>query len=100
MQLTLVTILPSVLLSDALAHPRAAGTIGGAAPLVINTGEKDRPFEVNGSTFTALAAALQRSCDIQKNACFDQANAGKASFSTSDCESQHSKLARPNDPSA
>ena len=91
MQIALVVILSFLVSSYALVLPRAFGTLGGTAPPVIKTSEKDRPFEVDGDTFTDRASALQRSCDIQKNKCSDEANAGKASFSTNDCETQHSK---------
>ncbi|KAL1966873.1 hypothetical protein VTN77DRAFT_3838 [Rasamsonia byssochlamydoides] len=47
---------------------------GAAAPPVTNSGDAQRPFEVNGDTFVNLSAALQRSCDIQFNACADIAN--------------------------
>lgn len=55
------------------------GALGGAAPPVTNTGDAKRPFATNGDTFVALNGALGRSCDVQKNACARQANAGDAS---------------------
>lgn len=44
------------------------GTKGGAPPPVIQSTE-DRTFSVNGDTFVNSGAALQRSCDVQNNAC-------------------------------
>ncbi|TAQ91578.1 hypothetical protein B7494_g52 [Chlorociboria aeruginascens] len=63
------------------------GTLGGAAPPVIQS-SGDRPFEVNGATFVNAAAALQRSCSVQNNACSDAANAGTISggFRTGKCK--------------
>ncbi|KAI2466769.1 hypothetical protein F4781DRAFT_339249 [Annulohypoxylon bovei var. microspora] len=61
--------------------------LGGAAPAVTKSGDASRPFAVNGNTFVNQAAATQRSCDIQNNACSDAANAG-ASFKLSDCQAQ------------
>ncbi|KAI1766284.1 hypothetical protein GGR53DRAFT_528758 [Hypoxylon sp. FL1150] len=61
--------------------------LGGAAPSVTNSGDASRPFAVNGNTFVTQAAAKQRSCDIQNNACSDAANAG-ASFTLADCQAQ------------
>ena len=50
MQLQILTILSLVLSVSALAVPRAAavGNLGGAAPPVTDSGNPDRPFEVNG----------------------------------------------------
>ncbi|KAF4626527.1 hypothetical protein G7Y89_g11632 [Cudoniella acicularis] len=57
-----------------------SAAIGGiAAPPVTNSGDATRPFEVNGNTFVNEAAALQRSCDIQFNACADAVNGQKLS---------------------
>lgn len=61
--------------------------LGGAAPAITNSGDASRPFAVNGNTFVDQAAAKQRSCDIQNNACSDASNAG-ASFKLSDCQAQ------------
>ncbi|GAP87220.1 hypothetical protein SAMD00023353_2300380 [Rosellinia necatrix] len=63
--------------------------LGGiAAPAVTNSGDSSRPFSVNGNTFANEAAAIQRSCDIQQNACSDAANSGKTGFSVNDCQAQ------------
>lgn len=61
--------------------------LGGAAPAVTNSGDAKRPFAVNGNSFVNEAAAKQRACDIQNNACSDAANAG-ADFKLSDCQAQ------------
>ncbi|TGO52206.1 hypothetical protein BOTNAR_0331g00020 [Botryotinia narcissicola] len=68
----------------------STSALGGiAAPPVTNSGDLARPFSVNGNTFVNEAAALQRSCDIQFNACADAFNGGKANgFSMSDCQTQ------------
>ncbi|KAK9781573.1 putative Ribosomal protein s17 [Seiridium cardinale] len=67
-----------------------SGAVAGAtAPAVTASGNEDRPFEVNGNTFVNEAAAKQRSCDIQFNACADAVNGGQASGVTvSDCQAQ------------
>ncbi|KAL5330522.1 hypothetical protein ACEPPN_000039 [Leptodophora sp. 'Broadleaf-Isolate-01'] len=63
--------------------------LGGAAPAVTDSGDKSRPFAVNGNTFVNEAAAKQRSCDIQNNACFDAVNGGKLKgVTTADCAAQ------------
>ncbi|KAL5615660.1 hypothetical protein BROUX41_005693 [Berkeleyomyces rouxiae] len=64
------------------------GSLGGAPPPVIqSTG--DRPFSVNGNTFTGANAALGRSCDIQHNACSRAVNSGTLSGDQSQCETQN-----------
>jgi transcription initiation factor TFIID subunit 15 len=68
-----------------------SGTLGGAAPQVLNSGMKDRPFSVNGNTFVNTAAAVQRSCDIQFNKCADAVNGGRLAGKTlNDCNTQKS----------
>lgn len=64
------------------------GALGDlSAPAVTKGG---RGFQVaNNSDFLNLNAALNRSCDVQKNKCADAANANRnAGFSVADCESQ------------
>jgi hypothetical protein len=85
-------------LSTALVLPRQAnsqsftGALGGiAATPILDSGNAARPFSVKGDTFVNIGAALQRSCDQQFNACANQANAGKADFSTQECTAQKSK---------
>lgn len=65
-----------------------AGDLGGAAPPVIEDDASDRPFSVNGATFLNKAAALQRSCAVQHNACAAAANGGDADFAVADCDTQ------------
>ncbi|KAL9597894.1 MAG: hypothetical protein Q9219_004847 [cf. Caloplaca sp. 3 TL-2023] len=63
------------------------GAIGGLPPPVIQ-GTGARPFSVKGNTFVNAAAALQRSCSVQHNACADAANSGKISGGVEQCETQ------------
>ncbi|KAL7276074.1 hypothetical protein RUND412_000959 [Rhizina undulata] len=53
------------------------GAVGAAADPITFSGDSTRPFEVNGDTFVNFAAAAQRTCDIQFNACADAANSGQ-----------------------
>jgi transcription initiation factor TFIID subunit 15 len=67
----------------------ASGAVGGiAAPAVAASGNKDRPFEVNGNTFVNEAAAKQRACDIQNNACMNAFNSGNKAVTASACTAQ------------
>jgi len=66
------------------------GNLGAAADVITFSGDDTRPFEVNGDTFVNFAAAAQRTCDIQFNACANAANSG-AAFSVSTCSSQESE---------
>lgn len=66
------------------------GTLGGAPPPVISSAG-DRPFSVNGDTFVNAGAALQRSCDVQHNACANAANSGKLSGGVGQCEQQNNE---------
>ncbi|KAI0966277.1 hypothetical protein F4678DRAFT_297687 [Xylaria arbuscula] len=72
------------------------GDVGSAAVPVINDPSSDRPFSVNGDTFVNAGAALQRACDVQKNACANAANSGSASVSVSDCETQEQQCEAAN----
>ncbi|KAH7127737.1 hypothetical protein B0J13DRAFT_141188 [Dactylonectria estremocensis] len=63
------------------------GTLGGAAPPVVSS-TGDRPFSVNGNTFTGSGAAIGRSCDIQHNACANAANSGQLAGGVGQCETQ------------
>jgi hypothetical protein len=65
------------------------GDLGGPAPPVIFTAGAARPFAVDGTTDINKAAALQRSCDVQHNACADAANSGALSGGEQQCEVQH-----------
>ena len=53
-------------------------SLGGLPPPVIQSqsANSERPFSVNGDTFVNAAAALQRSCAVQHNACADAVNSG------------------------
>lgn len=68
-----------------------AGDLGGAAPEVADTGDADRPFEVNGATFQSLDAALERSCAVQNNACSNAANSGELEGGTEQCGEQEAE---------
>ena len=70
------------------------GTLGGAAPPITNSGDPARQFEVNGNTFVNFAAAAQRSCDIQQNACSNAANSGKGG-SVAACQTQQGMKPSP-----
>ena len=62
-------------------------SLGGLPPPVIqSTGS--RPFSVNGDTFVNAAAALQRSCAVQHNACADAVNAGGLGGDVGMCDVQ------------
>lgn len=68
------------------------GTLGGAAPPVLNSGNAKRPFTTNGDTFVAVKGALGRSCDVQKNACATLANSGDATVtSVGECDDQNAQ---------
>ncbi|WES02037.1 hypothetical protein PX690_21455 [Bacillus velezensis] len=61
-------------------------------PNVETTTDPDRPFSVNGNTFTDIEDAVDRSCAIQHNACADAINNGELSdVDISDCDAQLSK---------
>jgi len=68
------------------------GAVGGSLPPAVTTGGKG--FVVAGETgdsFLNLAAALQRSCSIQHNACADAANSGAAGTTVADCDTQNTQ---------
>ncbi|KAF4460368.1 cell wall manno, partial [Fusarium albosuccineum] len=71
------------------------GTLGGAPPPVVSSAG-DRPFSVNGNTFTGAGAALSRSCDIQHNACANAANSGQLEGGVGQCETQLSECKAAN----
>ncbi|KAI8723002.1 hypothetical protein NCS52_00154800 [Fusarium sp. LHS14.1] len=72
-----------------------AGTLGGPAPPVVSSAG-DRPFSVNGNTFTGAGAAISRSCDIQHNACANAANSGELDGGIAQCETQVSECKAAN----
>lgn len=71
------------------------GTLGGPAPPVVSS-SGERPFSVNGNTFVNIGAAIQRSCDIQHNACANAANSGALSGGVGQCETQQAACAAAN----
>ncbi|KAF2729214.1 hypothetical protein EJ04DRAFT_516088 [Polyplosphaeria fusca] len=92
-----LVILASVAAANARAlHARApqnaqtfTGALGGIeATPIDDSGNEDRPFQVGDATFVNLAAAVQRSCDQQFNACANEANAGSADFEFEECTAQ------------
>ncbi|KAL2193663.1 hypothetical protein P885DRAFT_72050 [Corynascus similis CBS 632.67] len=72
------------------------GSLGGVAPAVESTAGSDRPFSVNGASFTTAGAALQRSCSVQKNACANAANSGQIEGGTQQCEDQENECRAAN----
>ncbi|ORY07007.1 hypothetical protein BCR34DRAFT_29477 [Clohesyomyces aquaticus] len=69
------------------------GALGGiTATPVEDSGNPDRPFQVKGDTFVNIAAALQRSCDQQFNACANAANGGDKTLSVGACSDQKSEF--------
>lgn len=68
------------------------GVLGGPPPPVIKTSGA-HPFSVNGNTFVNATAALQRSCDIQHNACANAANSGRLAGGVEQCETQQKACA-------
>ncbi|GAB1312238.1 Neurofilament medium polypeptide protein [Madurella fahalii] len=65
------------------------GALGGAgASAITNSGDPERPFEVDGDTFPDYETAAIRACDNQKNVCADLANNGTGSFSVGECDQQ------------
>jgi hypothetical protein len=74
------------------------GSVGSAAVPVISDPASDRPFSVNGATFVNAGAAIQRACDVQKNACANAANSGSgaAGISVSDCDAQQQQCVSAN----
>ncbi|KAK9780098.1 hypothetical protein AB5N19_07770 [Seiridium cardinale] len=62
---------------------------GAAASPVTKSDDTERPFEVDGDTFTDFQTAAQRSCDNQKNSCADVANSQQGgSLAVNDCDQQ------------
>ncbi|EEU40591.1 uncharacterized protein NECHADRAFT_33829 [Fusarium vanettenii 77-13-4] len=79
----------------AAASDAFTGTLGGPAPPVVSSAG-DRPFAVNGNTFTGAGAAISRSCDIQHNACANAANSGELDGGIAQCETQVSECKAAN----
>ncbi|KAF2872705.1 hypothetical protein BDV95DRAFT_606290 [Massariosphaeria phaeospora] len=63
---------------------------GTSAPPITDSGDAQRPFEVDGDTFTDFAAAAQRSCDRQFDGCQRGANGsgGGGGEGVKECEGQ------------
>ncbi|KAF7877153.1 hypothetical protein EAF04_000838 [Stromatinia cepivora] len=83
----------TVFVSSTSTGPAPTGTaaaIGGIQPPNIErTTDPDRPFSVNGDTFTDREDAVDRACAIQHNACADAVNNGALSDAEiSDCDDQ------------
>jgi hypothetical protein len=62
---------------------------------ISQSSDSDRPFEVDGDTFTSFSDAANRACDNQKNACADLFNNSgdkdSVGFDVGDCDSQNCK---------
>ncbi|KAK4229047.1 hypothetical protein QBC38DRAFT_473578 [Podospora fimiseda] len=78
-------ILAARQLSNLQAFTGALGGLGASA--ILNSGDPDRPFEVDGDTFIDFDTAANRACDNQKNRCAEAANNLKQ-FSVGDCDRQ------------
>ena len=76
--------------STSTSTTSSSSALGGiGAPPVTNTGDATRPFSVNGNTFVNEAAAVQRSCDVQFNACANAVNGGTlGGVSVGNCQTQ------------
>lgn len=69
----------------------------GSAPVPVISSNADKPFSVNGNTFLNQGAAIQRACDVQKNACANAANSGAdKSISVADCDAQQQQCVAQN----
>ncbi|KAE8411252.1 hypothetical protein BDV36DRAFT_90604 [Aspergillus pseudocaelatus] len=67
----------------------STGTLGASAPAVTNTGDSERPYGVDGDTFTDYESAASRSCNNQFDSCQKIANTDQSSsFSLQDCQDQ------------
>ncbi|KAI0175833.1 hypothetical protein GGR52DRAFT_589593 [Hypoxylon sp. FL1284] len=74
------------------------GSVGSAPVPVISSAANAKPFSVNGAEFLNQGAAIQRACDVQKNACANAANSGSADISVSDCDAQQQQCVAQSDP--
>ena len=89
MRFSVLALLPGVLPAAAIVLRRSCSDFGGAIPKIEMTGDNTRPYAVQGNTFMSLDLAMQRACDLQNNACFDQYHGGNTTFSPSDCGRQY-----------
>ncbi|KAL4953842.1 hypothetical protein BDW69DRAFT_164466 [Aspergillus filifer] len=68
---------------------RREGTLGGPTPAITETGDSERPYAVDGNTFTDYTSAAQRSCNLQYDSCQLAANTDESvSFTLEDCQDQ------------
>ncbi|BCS22740.1 uncharacterized protein APUU_30965A [Aspergillus puulaauensis] len=68
---------------------RRAGTLGISIPAITKNGDSERPYSVDGDSFTDYESAAQRSCDIQFDVCQRAANTNSSVlFSLEECQSQ------------
>ncbi|KAK3367007.1 hypothetical protein B0T24DRAFT_581427 [Lasiosphaeria ovina] len=66
-----------------------SGDLGGVkASAITFSGDRDRPFEVDGDTFNDFPTAAIRACDNQFNKCAQAANAKQGNFAVGDCDKQ------------
>ncbi|EMR62352.1 hypothetical protein UCREL1_10703 [Eutypa lata UCREL1] len=68
------------------------GALGGfAAAAISQSSDPERPFEVDGETFTDSLSAVNRACDNQFQECQQEANANQdtAGFAVGDCDVQN-----------
>ncbi|KAI1804954.1 hypothetical protein F4811DRAFT_552274 [Daldinia bambusicola] len=68
----------------------------GSAPVPVISSAAEKPFSVNGAEFLNQGAAIQRACDVQKNACANAANGGDKSISVADCDAQQQQCVAQN----
>ncbi|GAW19897.1 hypothetical protein ANO14919_093900 [Xylariales sp. No.14919] len=73
-----------------------SGNVGADPIPIANDPTSDRPFSVNGATFQNAGAAVQRACDVQKNACANAANSGSSDISVADCDAQQQECIQAN----
>ncbi|KAL4800648.1 hypothetical protein BDV19DRAFT_353454 [Aspergillus venezuelensis] len=68
---------------------RREGTLGGSTPAITETGDSERPYAVDGNTFTDYTSAAQRSCNLQYDICQLAANTDESvTFTLDDCQDQ------------
>jgi hypothetical protein len=105
---------PALVLSDEFLHlvPRHtlffrqlsdlqtfSGALAGfAASPITNSGDPERPFSVDGETFTDFESAARRSCDNQFQECSQLANeqgGDKGEVSVGECDVQKGEFKHP-----
>ena len=95
MHLQLLTLFPCLLPAAAVLIRRSCNDFGGPIPKIESTNDTARPYVVGTNSFTDLSTAMQRSCDIQNNNCFNQVHGGNRTFTTGDCQKQYRKPVFP-----